>query len=132
MDFKRTGEIKETLSIGDKEAQYAGRIGEEARRLGLIKIPTGEPWNLFPDDDSFEDIAQWAHPEDNKSGILFCRYVEFEKKEERERGAAEYHVLFINQRGNSEWDEHQGDFEEAIELLNKSLSWKDLGRWIER
>ena len=130
MKFVRGIDVKEAMSIGDREAQYAGKIGEQARRLGLVKSPTGEPYKLFPDDPSFQDIAQWIHPEDNKSGILFCRYGEFEK--EGWGQGKEYHVLFINHRGNSEWDEHQADFQEGMELLNKSFSWLDLAKWIER
>lgn len=132
MKFLRGIDAKEAMHIGDKDAQYAGRIGAEARRLGLIQSPPEKTGNLFPEDSSFKDLVQWIRPDDEKTGILFCRYTEFEDPDEKERGAAEYHVLFINYRGNSEWDEHQGDFDEAIELLNKCLSWKDLTNWIKR
>ena len=132
MEFLRGIDAREAMGIGDKVAQYAGRVEIEARRLGLVKSPPEKTGDLFPEDSSFKDLVQWVRTDDEKSGILFCRYTEFEDPDEKERGAAEYHVLFIHHRGNSEWDEHQGDFDEAMELLNRCLSWKDLVRHIER
>lgn len=130
MKFIRGIPIKEAIDIGNKEAQIAGKIGFEAKRMGLIKCPDEEVGGLFPEDPSFQDLAQWVLPNDRESGILFCRYTEFEKKEERERGSAEYHLMFINQKGNSQWDEHQTTIEEGMELLNKSSSWEDLSNKI--
>lgn len=130
MEFLRGIDAKEAMDIGDKDAQYAGRIEAEAKRLGLVKSPPEKTGNLFPEDSLFKDIVQWVLPDDEKSGILFCRYTEFKAPEERARGAAEYHVLFINNKGNSEWDEHQADFDEAMTLFNRCLSWKDLASHI--
>ena len=126
IEFQRGIGVKESLDIGDKAAQCAGRIGEEAKRLRLIKSPDEDVGNLFPKDDSFHDIAQWVLPNDKDSGILFCQYVEYQKEVET---AAEFHILIINKKpGEGKWDEQQFNYEDAMEFLGKFISWEDLSQ----
>jgi len=126
MDFVRDIDAREAMDIGDKDFQYARKIDVEAIRLGLVKSPPEKTGDLFPKDSSFIDIAQWVLPNNEKSGILFCRY-NLNSPWEEEKLRDKYHVLFLNHNGkNSEWNEYQLDFNNAIELFNRCLSWKDL------
>jgi len=124
MDFVRSGNIKETLDIGDKDHQLIQKVHEEATRLGLYMSPENDVGGLFPRDEFFRDIAQWVHPESSKSGILLSVYTDGD-------GIESYHLQFINQRGHSRWDEHQDDIEGGMEILRRSFNWEDLARCIE-